>query len=192
MENRIKEEIRKSIQVKEALLNDAKILSLISEVSKMLAKSMQNGGKLLIAGNGGSAADSQHISAEFVSKFKYDRPGLPSIALTTDTSALTAIGNDYGYDKLFERQIQSIGSKGDIFIGISTSGNSPNVRNAFIEARKKGIVTVGFGGLKGFHDLDLDYEFCIPSLETARIQESHILLGHLICGLVEEMIFPSN
>ena len=143
-----------------------------------------------MAGNGGSAADAQHISAEFVSRFYFDRPGLPSVALTTDTSALTAIGNDYGYENVFSRQIEALGNAGDIFIGISTSGKSKNVVNALISANKKEIYTVGLIGENGgLMEKLCKYCIKVPSSETPRIQESHILIGHIICGMVEDKIF---
>ena len=145
-----------------------------------------------MAGNGGSAADAQHIAGEFVSRFAFDRPGLAAIALTTDTSILTAIGNDYGYEKLFSRQVQALGSKGDIFIGYSTSGRSPNVLRAFEEARSKGIVCVGFTGNKGGPMIELcDFLLAVPSDETPKIQEGHLVLGHILCGLVERAMFEA-
>jgi D-sedoheptulose 7-phosphate isomerase len=150
----------------------------------------KTGNKTLIAGNGGSAADAQHIAGEFVSRFYFDRPGLASIALTTDTSIITAIGNDYGYEKLFSRQLQANGVKGDMFIGISTSGNSANVIEALKECKEKGIITVGLTGEKGGKMAEMcDYCIKIPSNETPRVQESHILIGHIICAVVEEAIF---
>ena len=145
-----------------------------------------------MAGNGGSAADAEHIAAEFVSRFAFDRPGLSAIALTTDTSILTAIGNDYGYEKLFARQIQAIGGQNDVFIGYSTSGNSTNIVNALVEAKKLGLVTIGLTGkcegqMNDFCDCLLD----VPSKETAKIQEGHLIIGHIICGVVKKLIFKS-
>ena len=141
----------------------------------------KNGNKLLIAGNGGSAADAQHIAAEFVSRFFYDRPGLPAIALTTDTSMLTAIGNDYGFENLFSRQVQAQGSNGDIFIGISTSGNSINIIKAVEEAKLSGIFSVVFCGEGGVLSRKADLAIDVPSNSTPHIQECHILIGHIIC-----------
>lgn len=186
----IQRQIESSIQVKQQLLNNDQQMMLIIEVAHKITEAYQNGGKTLIAGNGGSAADAQHIAGEFVSRFYFDRPGIPSIALTTDTSVLTAIGNDYGYEQLFARQIQANGQKGDVFIGISTSGNSPNILNALQECKSKGILTVGLTGATGGKMQDFcDYCIRVPSMETPRIQESHILIGHIICAFVEEAIF---
>lgn len=188
--NYITEQIKNSIDVKKQLLEDSNLMELIHEVSLKVVDVYKNGNKTLIAGNGGSAADAQHIAGEFVSKFYFDRPGLASIALTTDTSILTAIGNDYGYEKLFSRQIQANGVKGDIFIGISTSGNSVNIVEALKECKKKDIVTVGLTGKDGGEMSELcDYCIKVPSNETPRIQEVHILIGHVICAVVEEIIF---
>jgi D-sedoheptulose 7-phosphate isomerase len=144
----------------------------------------------MLAGNGGSAADAQHIATEFVSRFSFDRPGLPAIALTTDSSLLTAIGNDYGSEEMFRRQVEANGNKGDVFIGISTSGNSRNVINALAKARELGIFTVGLGGATGgemAHACDICIK--VPSLSTPRIQETHITVGHIICGMVEAALF---
>lgn len=186
----IKNQVKKSIEVKQQFLNDNELMSLIKEVSFKIVESYKNGNKTLIAGNGGSAADAQHIAGEFVSKFYFDRPGLASLALTTDTSIITAIGNDYGYEKLFSRQVQANGVKGDIFIGISTSGNSANIIEALKECKEKGIISVGFTGQNGGKMAEL-CDFCIkvPSHETPRVQEVHILVGHIICAVVEEAIF---
>jgi D-sedoheptulose 7-phosphate isomerase len=143
-----------------------------------------------LAGNGGSAADAQHIAGELVSRFAFDRPGLPAVALTTDSSILTAIGNDYGFERLFERQIQANGNSGDVFIGYSTSGKSPNVLRAFEAARLAGIVTVGLTGNRGGPMLDLcDHLLAIPSDSTPKIQEGHLVVGHIICGLIENAMF---
>ena len=186
----INNQIEKSLKLKQDLFNSNDIKQLIQEVSKEIIKAYKNGNKTLIAGNGGSAADAQHIAGEFVSRFYFDRPGLASIALTTDTSILTAIGNDYGYEKLFSRQLQANGIKGDIFIGISTSGNSKNVVEALKYAKENGIITVGLTGQKGGLMKELcDYCICMPSNETPRVQEGHILVGHIICAVVEEAIF---
>ena len=190
LENYIKKHIESSISVKKLILNSEPLIQLIKKVSIKTVETFSKGNKVMLAGNGGSAADAQHIAAEFVSRFYFDRPGIPSIALTTDTSMLTAIGNDYGFEKLFSRQIQANGTEGDIFIGISTSGNSPNIINGLIEAKNKNIITVGFTG-NNYGKMDELCDFCIkvPSTETPRIQESHILIGHLICAIVEKEIF---
>jgi D-sedoheptulose 7-phosphate isomerase len=150
-------------------------------------------GKILLAGNGGSAADAQHMAGEYVSRFMYDRPGLAAIALTTDTSILTAIGNDYGYDKLFARQIQALGRAGDVFVGYSTSGTSPNILAGFTAARAAGMTCIGFTGNRGgpMHGL-CDIVLAVPSADTPKIQEGHFVLGHIICGLVERAMFPRD
>lgn len=186
----IENQVKKSIDVKQQFLNDTELMNLIKEVSFKIVEAYKNGNKTLIAGNGGSAADAQHIAGEFVSRFYFDRPGLASIALTTDTSIITAIGNDYGYEKLFSRQVQANGVKGDIFIGISTSGNSANIIEALKECKGKGIITVGLTGEKGGKMAEMcDYCIKVPSNETPRVQEVHILIGHIICAVVEEAIF---
>jgi len=190
MEKFIANQVKKSYETKQAIFSNEELMQLIKEVAKVTTEAYKKGNKTLIAGNGGSAADAQHIAGEFVSKFYFDRPGLASIALTTDTSILTAIGNDYGYEKLFARQVQANGAKGDIFIGISTSGNSKNIIEALKECKNKGITTVGLTGESGGAMKELcDYCICVPSNETPRIQESHILIGHIICSVVEEEIF---
>lgn len=170
---------------------DDTLLSAIGEVATACIAALRRGNKILFAGNGGSAADSQHLAAEIVSRFAYDRPGLPAFALTTDTSILTAIGNDYGYEHLFARQIDSVGSAGDLFVGISTSGRSPNILAALRAARQKGLVTVGLTGHAGGQMPELcDTCLRVPSDSTPRIQEGHIVMGHIICGLIEEQMFP--
>lgn len=184
--------IGESIAVKQRILADQQLQEAIAEVAEICIGALRRRNKVMLAGNGGSAADSQHIAAEFVSRFAYDRPGLPSIALTTDTSMLTAIGNDYGYEYLFSRQIEANGREGDVFIGISTSGNSKNVLLAVERAREMGIVTVGLCGAGGRLREICDYALCAPSTVTARIQESHILIGHIICGLCETTLFPDH
>jgi D-sedoheptulose 7-phosphate isomerase len=143
-----------------------------------------------LAGNGGSAADAQHIAGEFVSRFAFDRPGLPAVALTTDSSILTAIGNDYGYEKLFARQVQALGQKGDVFIAYSTSGKSPNILLALEEARSRGLVCVGLTGNRGGPMGEICHHLLeVPSSDTPKIQEGHLVLGHILCGLVENAIF---
>ncbi|MEY8215764.1 MAG: D-sedoheptulose 7-phosphate isomerase, partial [Colwellia sp.] len=169
--------------------SDKKLLEGISTVSNLILDSFQKGNKFLIAGNGGSAADSQHIAAEFVSRFYFDRPGLSAIALTTDTSMLTAIGNDYGFENLFSRQIEAHGNKGDVFIGISTSGNSKNVIKAVEAAKDLGVKTVALCGKLGDLGGLCDYSLPVPSTSTPHIQEAHICIGHMICAIVEEKMF---
>jgi D-sedoheptulose 7-phosphate isomerase len=193
MKNFIQSYLRNSIEVKENILNNQELVDLIQTVSKVIIEAYKRGNKVLIAGNGGSAADAQHIAGELVSKFNFDRPGLPAIALTVDTSILTAIGNDYGYEKSFSRQVQANGNKGDIFIGISTSGNSINIINAVEESKNKGIISIGFTGNQVCKMDELcDYCIKIPSNETSKIQESHIMIGHIICAIVEKTLFPSQ
>ncbi|MFQ6343010.1 SIS domain-containing protein [Campylobacter sp. VTCC 70190] len=186
----IKEHFEQSLAVKEQILKDVLLIELIKNVSLEVIKAYKNGNKTLLAGNGGSAADAQHIAGEFVSRFYFDRPGIASMALTTDTSVLTAIGNDYGYEELFARQVQAQGVKGDIFIGISTSGNSKNILKALEVCKEKGILSIGLTGASGGAMSGL-CDFCIkvPSSCTPRIQEAHILIGHIICAIVEEELF---
>ncbi len=193
MKDYIRGQVRDSIAVKEAFLSDEANIELMNRVASELIAAYRAGKKTLIAGNGGSAADAQHIAAEFVSRFYFDRPALASIALTTDTSALTAIGNDYGYELLFSRQLEANGAAGDIYIAISTSGNSKNVLKSLESAKKMGIRTVGLTGRSGGKMKDMvDYCICVPSDETPRIQETHILIGHILCAAVEKELFEKE
>ena len=186
----IKGHFADSILVKEQILKDENLITLIKNASLEVIKAYKNGNKTLLAGNGGSAADAQHIAGEFVSRFYFDRPGIASIALTTDTSILTAIGNDYGYENLFARQVQAQGVKGDVFIGISTSGNSKNILKALEFCKQKEIISIGLSGASGGAMNELcDYCIKVPSTCTPRIQEAHILIGHIICAIVEEELF---
>ncbi|BEK26779.1 TPA: D-sedoheptulose 7-phosphate isomerase [Campylobacter jejuni] len=186
----IKEHFRESILVKEQILKDENLITLIKNASLEVVKAYKNGNKTLLAGNGGSAADAQHIAGEFVSRFYFDRPGIASIALSTDTSILTAISNDYGYENLFARQVQAQGVKGDVFIGISTSGNSKNILKALELCKQKEIISIGLSGASGGAMNELcDYCIKVPSTCTPRIQEAHILIGHIICAIVEEELF---
>ena len=189
-EQRVRRSIEGSIAVKQLLLNDDEIVSSMARISKILVEAFQKGNKPLLFGNGGSAADAQHIAAEFVGRFAFDRPPLPALALSVNTSAVTAIGNDYGFDLLFARQIEALGRAGDVAIGISTSGNSPNVLQGIAMAKKMGLHTVALAGASGGKMKGAaDYCLCAPSNETPRIQECHILIGHIISELVEESIF---
>lgn len=190
MKDYIRKQINQSFITKKALLENETNISLIEKICEKAIEIYKNGNKIILAGNGGSAADAQHIAGELVSRFYFDRPGLPAIALTTDTSILTAIGNDYGYEKLFSRQIEANGNSGDLFIGISTSGNSLNILKAIATCKNKGIITVGLTGETGDKLFEI-CDFCIkvPSKETPRIQESHILIGHIICAIVENALF---
>lgn len=188
--NTLREHIENSISVKQHILQDELLLAQVFEICQLCVSTFQSGGKVILAGNGGSAADAQHIAAEFVSRFRFDRPGLPSLSLSTDTSMLTAIGNDYGYDRLFARQLEANGRAGDLFVGISTSGTSKNVVEAMKICSSLGIKTVAFTGYSGGELKGLsDYCLCVPSQETALIQEAHIMVGHMICGFVEDSLF---
>ena len=171
------------------MLRDTKLLRMIAQVAGEFARALARGHKILLFGNGGSAADAQHIAAEFVGRYMMERSPLPAIALTTDTSALTAIGNDYAFEDVFSRPLEALGSKGDIAVGFSTSGKSANVLKAFAVARKKQMLTVGFTGKNGHALKEVsDYCFCVPSGATPRIQESHTLIAHIICDLCENML----
>jgi D-sedoheptulose 7-phosphate isomerase len=189
-ERRVRDSIQSSIAVKELLLRSADLVSIIAKVSELLIESLRQGNKVLLFGNGGSAADAQHIAAEFVGRFAFDRPALPALALSVNTSCVTAIGNDYGFDLVFSRQIEALAREGDVAIGISTSGNSSNVLHGLSTARKAGLCTVGLTGISGGQLRNaVDYCICAPSNETSRIQECHILIGHIISAIVEETMF---
>lgn len=182
--------IEASIQTKQEILNDKDLLETITQVANVMTEACKSSNKVLVAGNGGSAADAQHFAGELVSKFFFDRPGLPAFSLATDTSILTAIGNDYGYDRSFARQIQAVGNKGDVFLGISTSGNSKNIVLAVEEAKKKEIITVALVGSKAcMLDNLCDYVIKVPSDITPTIQESHLMIEHMICAIIENNIF---
>ncbi len=187
---RVVQLIQESLNVKERLLGSAETVALIARVSEVLIESLRSGKKVLLFGNGGSAADAQHIAAEFVGRFAFDRPALPALALSVNTSCVTAIGNDYGFDLVFSRQIEALARPGDMAIGISTSGNSSNVLHGLSTARKMGLCTVALTGCTGGKLKNAaEYCICAPSNETPRIQECHILIGHIISELVEETIF---
>jgi D-sedoheptulose 7-phosphate isomerase len=186
----IRNQIERSIDLGRQITDNQPLLSNIEDTALRVIDAYRNNHKVLLAGNGGSAADAQHIAAELVNRFNFNRPGLPALALTTDTSVLTSVGNDYGFEKIFARQLESIGNQGDIFIGISTSGNSANILAALRTCRKQKISTIGFTGSTGGLMKDLcDICILIPSDETPRIQEMHILIGHIICSVVEEELF---
>ena len=189
----IAQQISESITVKEAMLADVELLAQVESVADLIVDSYKNGGKVLLAGNGGSAADAQHIAAELVSRFTFDRPALPAIALTTDTSILTAISNDYGYEALFSRQLEAHAKPEDVFIAISTSGNSPNIVRALNVADKLGIASIGLTGATGGQIADL-CKLCIniPSTDVPRIQEGHITIGHILCATTEHMLFAQD
>jgi D-sedoheptulose 7-phosphate isomerase len=186
----IRSQIEESLRVKNLILEDNVIQISIKESATLCCKSLKKGNKILFAGNGGSAADAQHLAAELVNRFGFERPGIAAIALTTDTSILTSISNDSGFEKLFARQVEAIGNKGDVIFFLSTSGNSPNILSGIKEAKKKGIITIGMTGKSGGKMSRLcNLIIKVPSNETARIQEAHILIGHIICAIVENTIF---
>ena len=188
--NYVKGELQASVAVKQAVLEDSTLVQLIADTGQLIISAYEAGHKLLIAGNGGSAADAQHIAAEFVGQFNFDRPGLPALALTTDSSVMTSVSNDYGYEKVFRRQVEVHGAAGDVFLGISTSGNSANVVEAVQAAQSRGLLTVGLTGQAGgkLHDL-CDYCICVPSNDTPRVQEAHMLIGHTLCAMAELAMF---
>jgi D-sedoheptulose 7-phosphate isomerase len=182
--------IADSVAVKQAFLRNDKALALVADVARVVTTSLRGGGKVLFFGNGGSAADAQHLAAELAGRYLLERPGLPGLALTTNTSCLTAIANDYGYDRVFARQLQAIGAAGDVAIAISTSGNSASVLRAAEAAKEKKMITVGMTGNDGGKLKPLvDYCLCVTSDHPARIQEVHILIGHILCEIVEEELF---
>lgn len=192
MKNYITTQIGETKAVMSAMLDDESLLKRVEEAAQACIEAMRRGNKILLAGNGGSAADAQHIAGEFVSRFAFDRPGLPAIALTTDTSILTAIGNDYGYEKLFARQVQAHAQRGDVFIAYSTSGKSPNVIAALREAKQRELICIGMTGNRGGPMQELcDYYLDVPSADTPKIQEGHAVLGHILCGLVERALFKA-
>lgn len=175
------------------MAEDSQLRAQIREAVDLCLAALRDGRKLLFAGNGGSAADAQHWAGELVSRFYYDRPGLPAIALTTDTSILTAIGNDYGYDYVFARQVEALGQAGDVFVAISTSGRSKNVLRAIEACERKGIAVIGFTGESGGEMAGrCAVCFRVPSAETPRIQEGHEFIGHLLCALIEDGMFPRD
>lgn len=192
MRNYITAQIQETQRVMSTMLADETLLARVEAAAEACIHALKRGNKVLLAGNGGSAADAQHIAGEFVSRFAFDRPGLPAIALTTDTSILTAIGNDYGYDKLFARQVQAHAQKGDILIAYSTSGKSTNVVAALQEAKNRGVVCIGMTGNRVGPMKELcDHYLDVPSADTPKIHEGHAVLGHILCGLVERALFKA-
>ena len=190
MSKRVKEIISASIETKQKILADEKMLQTICDAVKSIADDFKDGKKVLFCGNGGSAADAQHLAAEFSGRFYKDRTALPSEALHCNTSYLTAVANDYSYDVIYARLVDGIGVEGDVLIGLSTSGNSGNIIKAFEAAHNNKMITIGFTGATGGKMKDSsDHLFNVPSTDTPRIQESHILIGHIICQLVEEKLF---
>lgn len=190
---KIKDIIQASIDVKQEVLKSEALMSTIEKIVEVITFSLKNNGRIYFCGNGGSAADAQHLAAEFSGRFYTDRKALPAEALHCNTSYLTAVANDYSYDVVYARLMDGIGNKGDVLVGLSTSGNSANIVKAFEVAREKKITTVGFTGLSGGTMKTLsDYLINVPSTDTPRIQESHILIGHIVCQLVEENYFAGN
>lgn len=193
MKDIIRKQIGSTIGNLTLMAEDDKLMELLELVTGICIDALKQGSKIIFAGNGGSAADSQHLAAELISRFHYDRPALPAMALTTNTSTLTAIGNDYGYDRLFARQLEGVGSAGDVLFAISTSGRSPNILEVVRTARDKGIIAVGMTG-SGGGELAQFCDHClrVPSDSTPRIQEGHIVMGHIICQLIEAELFPKT
>jgi D-sedoheptulose 7-phosphate isomerase len=190
-ESFVRAEIEKSAATLAALLADSALLGMVERAARLCADALGRGNKIMFAGNGGSAADAQHLAAELIGRLNYDRPALAALALTTDTSILTAIGNDYGFDDVFQRQVQGLGARGDVLIAISTSGRSKNILRALAAARDKGVATIGMTGAGGGEAQKLcDLCLRVPAQETQKIQEAHIVLGHILCGLVERILHP--
>lgn len=189
MENQVTSYLEDSLSVVSSIVANKGLQSKIEQLALLIVSSLKKGGKIMFIGNGGSAADSQHMAAEYVSRFAFDRKGLPGIALKTDTSILTAIGNDYSFDNVFSRQLNALGNEGDILIAYSTSGRSLNIVKAINEAKSMGIYSVLFTGLEGSALSNADLTIASPSSSTPHIQEGHLILGHLLCYLVEKLYF---
>jgi D-sedoheptulose 7-phosphate isomerase len=190
MQATIKQQLEAAIKVKNNILGDNDLLAIIEATTQACVRAFRNGNKLLFAGNGGSASDALHLAAEFVGRYEQDRSGIPALALPANASTVTAVANDYGYEAIFQRQVQALGREGDVFFGLSTSGRSSNVVAAIQECKQLGIATVGMTGASGGDMLELcDYCICVPSDNTARVQEAHITIGHIICSLVERALF---
>jgi len=193
MTDKIKNIISASIQTKKEILNDDAFIKKIENAVDAITNAFSKGNKVLFCGNGGSAADAQHLAAEFSGRFYKNRKALPAEALHCNTSYLTAVANDYSYDVIYARLIEGIANEGDVVVGLSTSGNSPNILKAFEVAKQKKVTTIGFTGAMGGKMKDVsDYLFNVPSTDTPRIQESHIMIGHIICELVEEKLFAEE
>ncbi len=189
----VRERLLEGASVTEAIARDTALHARLAEAAEATAAALKSDHKLMVAGNGGSAADAQHLVAEFVSRLVDDRPAMRAVALTTDSSILTAVGNDYGFDRVFARQIEALGQAGDVFLGISTSGNSPNVLRALELSRKMGIVTIGLTGRTGGKMAPLcDYCLCMPSDVTMYIQQAHLALEHIFCMIVERRYFAAK
>jgi D-sedoheptulose 7-phosphate isomerase len=192
MKHYIEKEITKTLQALQLVAGDAEIATTVEKIAMTCCRALRSGKKILLAGNGGSAADAQHLAAELVGRLNFDRPGLAAIALTTDTSVLTAVGNDYGYERVFARQVQALGTPGDVLIAMSTSGTSRNIVLALEEARRLGLITVGLTGQSRGDMPPCDYLLRAPTSEAARIQEIHIVLGHVVCSLIESAMFSGK
>ena len=188
----IKEQMAEAVKVKQALLSDEALMEKIAQVADVMVNAYMSGHKTLWAGNGGSAADAQHMAGELVNKFSFDRPGLAALSLSTDTSIITAVGNDYGFDRLFARQIEAQGCPGDVFLGISTSGKSPNLVNALAACQEKGITSVAIVGANPCPMDQYDFVIHVPSRVTPRIQECQTLIGHILCFIVENQLFGKD
>ena len=193
MSDYIRSELNKTLATVTAVASNTELLVQLEEAAGICIAALRDGRKLLFAGNGGSAADAQHLAGELVSRFAYDRPGLPAFSLATDTSVLTAIGNDYGYERLFARQVEAVSVAGDVFVGLTTSGRSPNILLAFESASRRGLKTIALAGARGLLKTDhCQIVIRAPSTETPKIQEIHIVLGHVLCGLIERAMFPQE
>ena len=193
MMEEIMKQIRESVEIKQLLLNNEIELSCIQDAAEICIKSLRNGNKIMLAGNGGSAADAQHIAGELVNRFGFDRPAIAALAISTDTSVTTSIANDSSYNFIFSRQVEAIGIKGDVLITLSTSGNSTNILEAIKSAAKKGITTIGFSGSKGGRMSELcNIIVKVPSESTPRIQEVHILIGHILCHIIETSLYSAK
>ena len=193
MMEEIMKQIRESVEIKQLLLNNEIELSCIQDAAEMCIQSLRNGNKIILAGNGGSAADAQHIAGELVNRFGFDRPAIAALAISTDTSVTTSIANDSSYNFIFSRQVEAIGIKGDVLITLSTSGNSTNILEAIKSAAKKGIATIGFSGSKGGKMSELcNIIVKVPSESTPRIQEVHILIGHILCHIIETSLYGAK
>lgn len=189
MSDYLRAEVSRSVEVMQAILADTALIETVDRIAVAITDAIANGGKVMFCGNGGSAGDSQHLAAELVGKLVFDRPAMAGMALTVDTSALTAVGNDFGYEYVFSRQVEGLGRTGDVLVGISTSGRSKNVVKAMESARQRGIVTIAMTGATRGPMADLaDYWLAIPATETPKIQEGHIVLGHVFCAMVEQEI----
>lgn len=191
MHQKIQDVLNSSIEVKQAIINDPSLIDSISKATELITESFIGGGKVYFCGNGGSAADAQHLAAEFSGRFYYDRPPLDSEALHVNTSYLTAVGNDYSFDEIYARLVKAKGTKGDVLVALSTSGNSANIIKAIVEARRIGMIVIGMTGQTGGKmNGQCDVLINVPSSDTPRIQESHITIGHIICEFTEKAIFP--